>query len=264
MTEADLKDRMGNKMIRPTSIPQTMEELIIEQAVAREALRLAFEQHRNFAVELKGVQQLRTISDTFDQQTGGRTLVDLMNLDLVIGSGGVLSHAPSRAQAALMMVDAFQPEGITNLAVDSIFMMPHLGVLSTVHETAALEVFDRDCLVHLGPCVALVGTGAPGTPCATVRARTDDAEWTHGAAVGELAAIPAGEAEEVALEVVPARGFDAGAGRGVTVARTVRNGPLGVIIDTRGRPLQHPEDAAERVETLLKNHRALDLFPESG
>ena len=154
MTDADLKDRMGNKMIRPTSIPQTMEELVIEQAVAREALRLAFEQHRDFAVALKGVQQRRTISDTFEQQTGGQTLVDLMNLDLIIGSGGVLSHAPGRSQAALMMVDAFQPEGITNLAVDSIFMMPHLGVLSTVHETAALEVFDRDCLVHLGPCVA--------------------------------------------------------------------------------------------------------------
>ena len=264
MADADLKDRMGNKMIRPTSIPQTMEELIIEQAVAREALRLAFEQHRNFAVELKGVQQLRTISDTFDQQTGGQTLVDLMSLDLIIGSGGVLSHAPGRSQAALMMVDAFQPEGITNLAVDSIFMMPHLGVLSTVHETAALEVFDRDCLVHLGPCVAPVGTGAPGAPCATVMARSDDAEWTHEAAVGELASIPAGESEEVILEVAPARGFDAGAGRGAPVTRTVRNGPVGVIIDTRGRPLHLPEDAADRVELLQRGYRALDIYPESA
>ncbi len=263
MTDADLKDRMGNKMIRPTSIPQTMEELIIEQAVAREALRLAFEQHRNFAVELKGVQQLRTISDTFDQQTGGRTLVDLMNLDLIIGSGGVLSHAPRRSQAALMMVDAFQPEGITNLAVDSIFMMPHLGVLSTVHETAALEVFDRDCLVHLGPCVAPVGTGAPGSQCVTVVARSDDGEWTHEAAVGALAAVPAGESEEIVLEVAPSRSFDAGAGRGAPVTRTVKNGPLGVIIDTRGRPLKLPADAAERVEMLKKGYRALDAYPES-
>ena len=28
-----------------------------------------------------------------------------------------------------MMIDAFQPEGVTELAVDSIFMMPQLGVL---------------------------------------------------------------------------------------------------------------------------------------
>ena len=263
LSDADLKDRLGNKMIRPTSIPQTMEELIIEQAVAREALRLAFAQHRNFAVELKGVQQHRTISDTFEQQTGGQTLVDLMNLDLIIGSGGVLSHAPRRSQAALMMVDAFQPEGITNLAVDSIFMMPHLGVLSTVHETAALEVFDRDCLVHLGSCVAPVGTGSPGAPCVKVKATSEGMEAVYEAPVGELAAIPAGDADEVILEVSPARGFDVGAGRGVQVTRTVRNGPVGVIIDTRGRPLHLPAAAAERVAALRRGYQALDIYPES-
>ena len=263
MSDADLKDRLGNKMIRPTSIPQTMEELVIEQAVAREALRLAFEQHRQFAVELKGVQQKRTISDTFEQQTGGQTLVNLMNLDLIIGSGGVLSHAPGRSQAALMMVDAFQPEGITSLAVDSIFMMPHLGVLSTVHETAALEVFDRDCLVHLGPCIAPLGTGSAGSPCVTVKLTANGTQSVHEAIVGELASIQTGEADEVTLEVVPSRGFDVGAGKGVAVTRSVRNGPVGVIIDARGRPLQHPPGAAERVETLQRGYRALDIYPES-
>ena len=43
---------------------------------------------------------------------------------LIIGSGGVLSHAPRRTEGAYMMLDAYQPEGITMLAVDSIFMMP--------------------------------------------------------------------------------------------------------------------------------------------
>ena len=261
MTDADLKDRLGNKMIRPTSIPQTMEELIIEQAVAREALRLAFEQHRNFAVALKGVQQKRTISDTFEQQTGGQSLVDLMALDLIIGSGGVLSHAPRREQAALMMVDAFQPEGITSLAVDSIFMMPHLGVLSTVHEKAALEVFERDCLVHLGPCVAPVGAGAAGSPCVTVKTRAGGTEQVCEATVGELSAIPVGDAEAVVLEVAPSRGFDVGAGRGVPVTRTVRNGSVGVIIDGRGRPLELPKDATERVRVLQEGYRILDIYP---
>ena len=53
-------------MIRPTTIPQTLEDLLIEQAIAREALRLAFEQHKPLAVGLKGVQQERTISDAFE------------------------------------------------------------------------------------------------------------------------------------------------------------------------------------------------------
>ena len=40
--ESDLRNRIKNKMIRPTTIPQTLEELKIEQAIAREALRGLF------------------------------------------------------------------------------------------------------------------------------------------------------------------------------------------------------------------------------
>ena len=68
---------------------------------------------------------------------------------MLVGSGGVLSHAPRRNQAALMAIDAFLPEGFTRLAVDSIFMMPQLGVLAEVHKAAATEVFKKDCLIHL-------------------------------------------------------------------------------------------------------------------
>ncbi len=46
---------------------------MIEQAIAREALRLAFEQHKPLAVGLKGVQQERTISDTFEQTARAAT-----------------------------------------------------------------------------------------------------------------------------------------------------------------------------------------------
>ena len=147
--QTDLRNRIRNKTIRPTTIPQTLEELIVEQAIAREALRLAFEQHKQLAVELRGTQQQRTISEAFAQSEGGETLVNMLGLDMIVGSGGVLSHAPRRHQAMLMMIDAFQPEGITHLAVDSIFMMPQLGVLAQVNQEAATQVFERDCLVQI-------------------------------------------------------------------------------------------------------------------
>src|SRR5690606_28799570 len=122
-------------------------------------------QHKSFATTLKGVQQQRTIGDTFRQAKTGETIVDNMKLDLLVASGGVLSHAPRMNQTAAMLIDAFEPEGFTTLAKDSIFMMPHLGVLAEVHEQAALEVFERDCLVHLGTCIAPRGTGRIGRPC---------------------------------------------------------------------------------------------------
>ena len=37
--EAELRDRIGNKMIRPTTIPETLAALQVEQAIARAALR---------------------------------------------------------------------------------------------------------------------------------------------------------------------------------------------------------------------------------
>ncbi len=112
MDERELRNRVKNKMIRPTTIPQTLEALMFEQAVAREALRLAYIQHKEFATTLKGVQQQRTVGDAFSQETAGQTIVDNMKLDLLVGSGGVLSHAPRMQQTAMMLIDAFEPEGL--------------------------------------------------------------------------------------------------------------------------------------------------------
>ena len=114
-TRVILRNRVKNKMIRPTTIPQTLEALIFEQAVAREALRLAYLQHKEFATTLKGVQQQRTVGDTFNQEISGQTIVDNMKLDLLVASGGVLSHAPRMQQTAMMLIDAFEPEGFTTL-----------------------------------------------------------------------------------------------------------------------------------------------------
>src|SRR5262249_19738791 len=197
--EVELRNRIKNKMIRPTTVPQTLEDLVIEQAICREALRLSFEQHRALAVGLKGRQTARDISDVLDQTASGASLVDLVDLGLLVGSGRVLCHAARRVQAMLMMIDAFLPEGITELAVDSIFMTPQLGVLSTVHEEAATQVFERDCLILLGPCVAPMGSGRPGQPCVTVELEAETGvRMRHEAAFGELVRVPleshAGEA----------------------------------------------------------------------
>ncbi|MEM2703486.1 MAG: glutamate mutase L [Candidatus Bathyarchaeia archaeon] len=151
---SDLKNRLRNKMIRPTTIPQTLEELIIEHAVAREAILHAFKQHKLMARGLRGIKRERTIGEIFETKTGEETYINLMRVSVIGGTGGLLSHAPRRAQSALVLIDAFQPEGVTRLIQDSVFMMPHLGVLSTVHEKAAIEIFEEDCLVKLGTCIA--------------------------------------------------------------------------------------------------------------
>jgi uncharacterized protein (TIGR01319 family) len=263
VAEVDLRNRIKNKMIRPTTIPQSLEDLLIEQAISREALRLAFDQHRMLAVELKGVQTARTISDVVSQSSSGSTLVSLRDLGLLIGSGGVLSHAPRRVQAALMMVDAFLPEGLTELAVDSIFMAPQLGVLSTVHEQAATQVFDRDCLIRLGSVLAPIGSGKPGKPCLKVEVRFEGrAAEERSVPFGELLLMPLPSEGVGRISATPERGFDLGAGPGRPIESELRGGVVGLIVDTRGRqPFHLPADPATRIQRLRTWNRALGLYP---
>jgi uncharacterized protein (TIGR01319 family) len=262
MDEADLRNRIRNKMIRPTTIPQSLQELEIEQAIAREALRLAFIQHKSMAVGLKGVQQERTISDAFDQTATGETLINMMDLNILIGSGGVLSHAPRRAQSALMMIDAFATCGVTMLAVDSIFMAPQLGVLSTVHPQAATEVFDKDCLIRLGSSVCAVGEGKEGTPCFKIKITRSSGEVLEGAVnVGQMALLPLPVLEKAKAVIEPSRNFNLGAGKGKVLETEVEGGVVGIVLDGRGRPLVLPEDRAKRVQKLQEWNKALNIFP---
>ncbi len=260
--EKDLRNRIKNKMIRPTTIPQMLEELIIEQAAAREALTLSFEQHKELATGLKGVQRERSIADAFNQSAGAESLVKLMELDMLIGSGGVLSHAPRRQQSAMMMMDAFSPEGVTRLTVDSIFMMPQLGVLSKIHPEAATQVFEKDCIIYLGTCIAPVGRLKEGQ-----KAMEGKITFANGSTTdfevnfGEIKVIPLPVGEKAKMLAKPLKGLDLGMGKNKEIEADVYGGVTGVILDCRGRPIVIPEDRHERVEKLVQWYNSMDLYP---
>jgi uncharacterized protein (TIGR01319 family) len=269
MNERDLRNRVKNKMIRPTTIPQSMEELIFEQAVAKEALRLAFIQHKSFASVLKGVQQQRTIADAFEQSASGATIVNMMTLDMLIGSGGVLSHAPRRQQSAFMMIDAFMPEGITRLAVDSIFMMPQLGVLTEVQPKAATEVFEKDCLIHLGTCIAPSGMPKKGGgPVMRYTIELPDGTVTGTLNHLDMKLFKLGLGEDglpIKARAVfePERHYDVGAGKGNRVEKEIHGGVVGVILDGRGRPFDLSSlSDDDRVTYLSKWIKELNIYPE--
>ena len=242
-----LRDRLRNKMIRPTSIPQTLEDLWLEQAVCREALRLALFHHRSLAVGLSGVQQQRGIADIFSQTASRADLVDMMGVDLVIGSGGVLSHAPDRMSAALMILEGFELQGFTQIAVDSIFMMPHLGVLASVHPDAAREIFLHDCLVSVAHAVVPVfpRKRAAGSVLARVSVDGRSAGTITAGRVGHIELEPGAA---VRLTVEPAgRSIDVGAGAGATLERELTAGLCGVVLDGRNRPLRTPASMEEQI-----------------
>lgn len=258
----EVRNRVKNKMVRPTTIPQTLEELIIEHALAREALRLSFIQHKSLAVGLKGIQQERSISDTFSQTATGETFISMMDLDMLVGSGGVLSHAPRRSQSMLLLMDAFQPEGFTTLTVDSIFMMPHLGVLSIVHKQAAVEVFEKDCLIFLGTCVAPKGRGKLGEPCIKYSVRLQSGQVIEdNLPFGKIKLYPLGVGESAEITATPTRNFDLGKGKGKTVTRDIVGGVVGLVIDTRGRPIELPTQKEKRDALLEEWLKMMNAYP---
>ena len=252
---AEVRNRLRNKMIRPTTIPQTYEDLLIEHAVSREALRLAFLHHKSLARNLVGNAQQRDVGQIFSQDQSGGSLVNMMALDMVIGSGGVLSHAPNRAQSALMMMDAYQPEGVTMLTVDSIFMMPHLGVLSEHLYEAAKEVFERDCIVKCGHCIAPVGTAKEGDPCVTISGQGVNLSVP----VGQIQIIPCEVGEYKTLEITPAKTFDVGAGKGKPLTAKLEGGTVGIIVDTRGRPFTVELGSPNRINKMRSYLTAFGL-----
>jgi uncharacterized protein (TIGR01319 family) len=258
--EDDLRDRVRNKMIRPTTLPQTPEDLLLEQAAAREALRLALVDHE---------QALAPVRDASAGPTGVEALLaaepetppaalDWNRVRLLLGSGGPLAHAPSRRQAAAMLIDACRPVGVTELAVDSVFVLPHLGALAAVDPEAAASVLDADALVTLGTCIAPVGASAAAEGSLLATVTVDD---------GDPVPLTAGAVTSVALDgdarvrVAPVEGVDVGAGPGESLDALVRGGPAGLILDGRGAAMAWPAAELDRRRTVASWLSAQGAMP---
>ncbi|MEM2126636.1 MAG: glutamate mutase L [Candidatus Bathyarchaeia archaeon] len=261
--EETLVDMLRNKMIRPTTIPQTLRSLIVEHAVAREALRLGLQHHKTIATRLKGAKMAqRMIGDMFEYMLK-ETYIEMMKIDVIAGTGGLLSHAPRRVQSMMIMIDAFQPEGVTRMYQDSVFMMPHLGVLSRAFPDIAWNIFDKDCLVRLGTVIAPAGVLKGGEEALSIKMELPEGRILEkDIHFGEIVRLPLAEKSRSKITISPKHNLDAGAGPGKTLETEIEGGVVGVIIDARGRPLQLPQDDRERRRTLLGWFESLDAYPK--
>jgi hypothetical protein len=165
----------------------------------------------------------------------------------------------------MMMIDAFLPECVTRLAVDSIFMMPHLGVIASINEEAATEVFDKDCMVYLGSCVAPVGKIKEDAIALEARIELPGGKiFDEKIPFGELRLLPCGVGETAKAVLKPGRGLDVGAGKNNTFETELHGGVVGIVLDTRGRnPFVLPIEANDRVPRLLKWMKELEAYPDT-
>jgi len=255
ISRQDLLDRIGNKYLEPTSLPSDRKGTVIECAIASAAIREAVKDH--FRV-LEGVALSRTEEElgwNILRHRGGRrkrgdSFFDLEDYDLIIGSGGRLSHSP-REVAAMILLNALEPVNRIDLAVDSVFMFPHLGVLSQVDESLALELFYKLGLVRLGTVIAPEGTAKPGREVMTITGQTGRgrtlADTVH---YGEIRVIPLEPDEKAELSIKTKK---------VKCKHKQVHVPAGshLILDVRGRPTDIPVRfgfAAEYRPTVTRRH----------
>ncbi len=221
-----------NKAFRPMTVPQTREDLLLEQAVAREAISLTLERARKGWLD----------SGSFPHPGL------LPPVDLIVGRGGVLSRAPEYRQAALMLLDALQPTGISTMTLDKASLLPQLGALASAQPLAAAQVLARDGFLNLGTVISLVGAAREGTVALRVKVKySDDQAIEVEVAYGSLEVIPLPAGERASVELRPSSRFDVGLGRkGKGATTEVEGGAVGIIVDARGRPLSLPDDKEKR------------------
>lgn len=236
VAEEELRQYVLNHMLHPHVTPTTQRELQIGQAFAREAVILTVE-----AVK--------------------RGNFEWLDADLILATGGVLAHAPKYGQAALLLLDALQPQGVTSLALDSTLLIPQLGAVATAAPVAAVQVNENDAVTHrLGTCIVPFGSIQPGQIAIRV-----GVEYTNGRQVmidvmgGSIEVIPLRPNEQALLSLFPSPGVDVGLGPGerARAAEEIDGGLLGLIIDARGRPLVLPGENKERQARLLQWMQAI-------
>jgi hypothetical protein len=211
-----------NKGVRPTTISPNRRQLLIEQAAAREALRLTMSRARD--------SWQRNVTDTMRWLTPP--------LEPIIASGGVLTNSPSPGLAALMLLDAIEPVGISSIVLDEHGLASALGAIAVAHPLAAVQALDSGAFITLGTVVAPVGRARPGQVIMRVNITFEQGgELEIEVKYGSLEILPLRLGETAMLGLKPRRGISLGQ---TPRAVEVNGGAIGLIIDARGRPLRLP------------------------
>ena len=224
-------DFVINKSLTPATVPMTTQELYLELALARELIRT-------------------TLPAAFPERfKNGGGLPP--SLEMIFASGAVLTNTPRPGQAALALLDALQPVGLCNLALDSHGMAPSLGAVAAVLPEAAVQIIESGAFRELGNVVAPVGRAQVGEIVLILKMIYENGgELEVEVEYGSLEVLPLPPGQRAELQLRPLKRFDIGAGPGRGYRRKVYGGVVGLIVDARGRPLILPTDDGERRATI--------------
>lgn len=236
--EEYIRDYIFNKKIHPASLPVSTEDLAIEQALARQAIRRAI-----FAAE-----------DGFPKKIGRSGIGMLPWFEPILATGSVLTKAPSAGQSLLTLLDAVQPTSITTIVLDQSNLAAALGAAAPINPCLSVQVLESSAFLSLATVITPISNTRPGTPILRLHVTYESGDETSfDIKQGTLEALPIPMGEAARLRLQPLHRSDVGMGglgRGGSVR--VVGGVLGVVIDARGRPIRLPRDPSRRQDLYKK------------
>ncbi len=239
MSADRVRDYIYNKALYPQTIPMEMDELHLEYALAREVIRSSVSAARG----------------GWPVEKSARGIWLMPPLEPIIASGGTLARAPRPGYAALMLLDAIQPVGITTLVLDPHNLTSALGAAARPLPIVTVQVLESGSYVSLGTVVAPSGRARFGRRILRIRMDPEGGEQSMAGEVrrGQLVVLPLPQGSHARLTLRPERGIDVGfGGPGRAGTLRVSGGAVGLIIDARGRPLLTPKHPAQRRELNQK------------
>lgn len=228
MPVSTVNDYLWQKKIFPASIPMTDETMAIEQAIARCLL-------------MQGMGQM---GDRFKRTSW----------EPILAAGSVITQAAKPEHSMLMLLDGLQPVGITTVLLDQNGIIPALGAIAKVNNVLPVQVLESGVILNLGTVIAPLIHARPGTPVLRVRLEYSSGNVQRleiNAGTLTRLSLQSGQEARVRLETIRRTEIDPYNNRRLGDFRIV-GGACGAVIDTRGRPLVLPEDAAKRRDILAK------------
>ncbi len=238
-----IRDYIYTKATYPASLPATEQELLIEQAITRQLIRMAVSQ--------------ATKSLPFPAKRAAPSLLPW--LEPIIVSGSALTKAPTPGQSLLVLLDGLQPTGITTIVLDQNNLVGSLGTAADINPLLTVQVLESNAFLNLATVIAPVGKTRKGTPILRVHITyRNGEEMTYNVKYGTIEVIPLAMGESAQLHLQPLHRFDVGMGSPGRSGRVqVTGGILGIVVDARGRPIDLINQPDRRRETLKRWRWAL-------
>ncbi|MBC8336016.1 MAG: glutamate mutase L [Anaerolineales bacterium] len=232
-----ISDYIYTKALYPNSIPATEEDLQIEQALGREALRIAIETAR---------QELPD-----DVPVIKKNLLPLF--EIILAGGSIISNAPTYGQSLLILLDALQPTGTSTLILDQNNLLPALGTAAEINSILPVQALESGAFVNLATAVSPLSSARYGANIlkASIK-RADGSISTTVLKQGGFEVIPLKAGQVADLNLQPQNRANIGYGPGRKIAMKVGGSALGIVLDGRGRPLDLQSDDNRRKELIKK------------